>query len=93
MHEAFGGLATEGKTTARGVPKNPLQLGATLWRFRHENRVTSTPIWVQNLISCRPLWALAKMFGVRPYYGPLGQPDDLEIGAHQMKRVQVVCSG
>ena len=24
MHEAFGGLASEGKTTARGAPKNPL---------------------------------------------------------------------
>jgi mannose-6-phosphate isomerase-like protein (cupin superfamily) len=67
MHEAFAGLATEGKTTARGAPKNPLQLGATLWHFRHENRVTSPPIWLQNLI-LPPLWALAKVFGVRPYY-------------------------
>jgi mannose-6-phosphate isomerase-like protein (cupin superfamily) len=67
MHEAFGGLAAEGKTTARGAPKNPLQLGATLWHFRHENRVTSPPIWVQNLI-LPPLWALAKVCGVRPYY-------------------------
>jgi hypothetical protein len=67
MHEAFGGLASEGKTTARGAPKNPLQLGATLWHFRHENRVTSPPIWAQNLI-LPPLWALAKVFGVRPYY-------------------------
>jgi quercetin dioxygenase-like cupin family protein len=67
MHEAFGGLATEGKTTARGAPKNPLQLGATLWHFRHESRVTSPPIWVQNLI-LPPLWTLAKVFGMRPYY-------------------------
>ena len=67
MHEAFGGLASEGKTTARGAPKNPLQLGATLWHFRQENRVTSPPIWAQNLI-LPPLWALAKVFGVRPYY-------------------------
>jgi quercetin dioxygenase-like cupin family protein len=61
MHEAFGGLATEGKTTPRGAPKNPLQLGATLWHFRQENRVTSPPIWAQNLI-LPPLWALAKVF-------------------------------
>jgi hypothetical protein len=67
MHEAFGGLAAEGKTTSRGAPKNPLQLGATLWHFRPENRVTSPPIWAQNLI-LPPLWALAKVFGVRPYY-------------------------
>ena len=67
MHEAFAGLASEGRTTSRGAPKNPLQLGATLWHFRRENRVTSPPIWVQNLI-LPPLWALAKIFGVRPYY-------------------------
>jgi mannose-6-phosphate isomerase-like protein (cupin superfamily) len=67
MHEAFGGLATEGKATSRGAPTNPLQLGATLWHFRHENRVTSPPIWVQNVI-LPPLWAVAKVFGVRPYY-------------------------
>jgi quercetin dioxygenase-like cupin family protein len=67
MHEAFGGLSSEGKTTSRGAPKNPLQLGATLWYFRQENRVTSPPPWVQNLI-LPPLAALAKVFGVRPYY-------------------------
>jgi quercetin dioxygenase-like cupin family protein len=67
MHEAFGGLSSEGKTTSRGAPKNPLQLGATLWYFRQENRVTSPPPWVQNLI-LPPLAALAKLFGVRPYY-------------------------
>ena len=67
MHEAFGGLAAEGKTTSRGAPKNPLQLGATLWYFRRENQVTSPPAWVQTLI-LPPLAALARVFGVRPYY-------------------------
>ena len=66
MHEAFAGLGTEGKTTSRGAPKNPLQLGATVWHFRHESRVTSPPIWVQDLV-LPPLWALAKVFGVRAY--------------------------
>jgi len=66
MHEAFAGLAADGATDARGAPKNPLQLGATLWHFRHESRVTSPPISVQNLV-LPPLWALAKVFGVRPY--------------------------
>jgi quercetin dioxygenase-like cupin family protein len=67
MHEAFAGLATEGKTTSRGAPKNPLQLGATLWNFRRENRVTSPPVWLQNLIL--PLLSgLARILGVRPYY-------------------------
>ncbi len=67
MHEAFGGLAAEGKTTPRGAPKNPLQLGATVWHFRRENRVTSPPTWLQNLI-LPPLAALAKVCGMRPYY-------------------------
>jgi len=67
FHEAFAGLAADGKTTPAGAPKNPLQLGATVWHFRHESRVTSTPIWVQNLMVL-PLWALAKVFGVRPYH-------------------------
>ena len=39
--------------------------GATLWSFCHESRATSPPIWAQNPI--RPLAALAKLFGVRPY--------------------------
>lgn len=67
MFEAFGGLASEGKTTPRGAPKNPLQLGATLWYFRHETRASSPPTWAQNLI-LPPLAALAKLFGVRPYH-------------------------
>jgi mannose-6-phosphate isomerase-like protein (cupin superfamily) len=67
MFEAFAGLATEGKTTSRGAPKNPLQLGATVWHFRHESRATSPPVWLQNLILA-PLSALSKVFRVRPYY-------------------------
>ena len=67
MFEAFGGLVSEGKTTPRGAPKNPLQLGATVWHFRHESRATSPPIWIQNLV-LPPLAALARIFGVRPYY-------------------------
>jgi quercetin dioxygenase-like cupin family protein len=67
LHEAFAGLVADGKTTARGAPRNPLQLGATFWHFRHESRVTSPPIWVQNFM-LPPLWALARVFGVRPWY-------------------------
>ena len=50
LHEAFAGLVADGKTTPRGAPRNPLQLGATFWHFRHESRVTSPPIWAQNLM-------------------------------------------
>jgi hypothetical protein len=67
MFEAFAGLAAEGKATPRGAPRNPLQLGATVWHFRHESRATSPPVWVQNLVIA-PLAVLAKAFGVRPYY-------------------------
>jgi len=67
MHEAFAGLVADGRTTPRGAPKNPLQLGATFWHFRHESRATSPPIWVQNLV-LPPLSALARVFGVRPLY-------------------------
>lgn len=66
MHEAFAGLAGEGETNSRGVPKNPLQLGATVWHFRRESRATAPPIWLQNLV-LPPLAALARMFGVRAY--------------------------
>ena len=48
------------------APSQRPQLGATFWHFRHESGVTSPPIWVQNLM-LPPLWALAKVFGVRPY--------------------------
>ena len=67
FHEAVAGLVADGRTTARGAPKNPLQLGATFWHFRRESRVTSPSISVQNLM-LPPLWALAKAFGVHPYY-------------------------
>jgi len=67
FHEAVAGLVADGKTTPRGAPRNPLQLGATFWYFRHESRVTSPPVWVQNLM-LPPLWALARVFGVHPYY-------------------------
>jgi mannose-6-phosphate isomerase-like protein (cupin superfamily) len=67
FHEAVAGLAVDGRTTPRGAPRNPLQLGATFWHFRRESRVTSPPIPVQNLM-LPPLWALARVFGVRPYY-------------------------
>jgi quercetin dioxygenase-like cupin family protein len=67
FHEALAGLVADGKTTPRGAPRNPLQLGATFWHFRHESRITSPPVVVQNLM-LPPLWALAKLFGIRPYY-------------------------
>jgi mannose-6-phosphate isomerase-like protein (cupin superfamily) len=67
MFEAFAGLSAERKTTSRGAPKNPFQLGATCWHFRLESRATAPPIWIQNMI-LPPLAALAKLFRVRAYH-------------------------
>ncbi len=67
FHEALAGLVNDGRTTPRGAPKNPLQLGATFWHFRHESRATSPPIWAQNMF-LPPLAVLARVFGVQPYY-------------------------
>jgi len=67
FHEAVAGLVADGRTTPRGAPRNPLQLGATFWHFRHESRVTRPPVGVQNSCSRRS-GPLAKIFGVRPYY-------------------------
>jgi len=66
-HEALAGLVADFPTTPRGAPRNVLQLGATFWHFRHESRVTSPPVWIQNVM-LPPLWALAKVVGKRPYY-------------------------
>jgi quercetin dioxygenase-like cupin family protein len=66
FHEAFAALGAAGKTDSRGAPTNSLQLGATVWHFRHESRVTVPPTWVQSLL-LPPLWALAPVFGVRAY--------------------------
>jgi len=79
-HEALAGLVADFRTTPRGAPRNILQLGATFWHFRRESRVTSPPIWIQNII-LPPLWALARALGKRPYYDHwdsrtgTGQPD------------------
>lgn len=66
-HEALAGLVADGGTTPRGAPKNPLQLGATFWHFRRESRVTTPPIWLQNVM-LPVLSALARLTRVRPYY-------------------------
>jgi hypothetical protein len=73
LHEAFAGLVADGKTTPRGAPRNPLQLGATFWHFRHESRVTSPPIWTQNLM-LPPAMGTGQSLRRPPLLRPLGQP-------------------
>jgi len=66
-HEALAGLAADFTCTARGAPRNLLQLGATFWHFRHDSRPTSPPLWVQDVV-LPPLWLLAKIAGRPAYY-------------------------
>ena len=54
FHEALAGLVDDGRTTSRGAPKNPLQLGATFWHFRQESRATSPPISGAERLSPTP---------------------------------------
>ena len=65
--EALAGLVADFTTTPRGAPTNLFQLGVTFWHFRRESRVTSPPVWLQNIV-LPPLWALARVFGRRAYY-------------------------
>jgi mannose-6-phosphate isomerase-like protein (cupin superfamily) len=65
--EALAGLVADFNTTPRGAPTNLLQLGVTFWHFRHESRVTSPPVWLQNIV-LPPLWALARASRRRAYY-------------------------
>ena len=73
-HEALAGLVADGKTTPRGAPKNPLQLGATFWHFRQESRVTSPPIWTQNLMLPPPVGA-GEALRHPALLRPLGKPN------------------
>lgn len=66
LHEALAGVVNDGRASARGAPRNPLQLGATFWHFRDDIRVISPPVWVQQLM-LPPLAALAKLAGVKGY--------------------------
>jgi quercetin dioxygenase-like cupin family protein len=67
LHDTLAGLSSEGLTDETGRPRSLRQLGATFWYFRDDIRVTSIPIWVQNLL-LPPLAAIARLTGVEPTY-------------------------
>ena len=75
--EALAGLVADFNTTSRGAPTDLLQLGVTFWHFRHESRVTSPPIWLQNIV-LPPLWALGGVLGRRPYHDRWDSRTDIE---------------
>ena len=74
FHEAVAGLVADGRTTRRGAPKNPLQLGATFWHFRHESRVTS-PSHRDTERHAPAVMGASENFPRAPLLRPLGQPD------------------
>lgn len=64
----MNGLAREGKVDARGLPKNPLQLAATLRTLgRHGGYSTRLPIPAQKLLSAT-LGRFAEALGYRGVY-------------------------
>jgi quercetin dioxygenase-like cupin family protein len=67
LHDALAGLAGEGLTDATGRPHSLRQVGATFWYFRNDIRVTSLPIWAQNLL-LPPLAGIARLTGIKPTY-------------------------
>jgi quercetin dioxygenase-like cupin family protein len=84
-HEALAGLVADFNTTPRGAPTDLLQLGVTFWHFRRESRVTSPPIWLQNIV-LPPLWALARIFGRHAYYQRWDSRTDSEPPAGEASR-------
>jgi quercetin dioxygenase-like cupin family protein len=67
LHEMLAGLNNEGLAKKSGAPKSPLQLGLTFWHFHNDIRVSSPPLWLQNLF-LPPLWAVGRAVGMKPYY-------------------------
>jgi quercetin dioxygenase-like cupin family protein len=65
--EALAGLAQDGRTTAAGVPKNPLQAALILRHFRDEIYFVRPPLAVQPVILA-PLAAAARLLGYRADY-------------------------
>jgi quercetin dioxygenase-like cupin family protein len=66
LHDALAAISSTMPVTAAGAPRNPLQLGATFWFFRHDLVATSPPGWLQPLLLA-PLAALSALARVRGY--------------------------
>jgi quercetin dioxygenase-like cupin family protein len=62
--ETFAGLARDGRTTRRGVPRNPLLAAVAGHEFRDEVRLARPPLPVQNAVR-RPCAAVGRAMGYR----------------------------
>ena len=65
--ETLAGLARDGKITASGAPKNPLQLAVILHEFRDQSVPTIVPRTVQRALFT-PLAAIGRALGYRATY-------------------------
>lgn len=80
LHDALAGISSTLPHTPAGAPRNPLQLGATFWAFRHDIRATSPPLWLQDLM-LPVLAGIARLTGIlatRPEWSslvPEGSPE------------------
>lgn len=69
--ETMATLGRDGRTTARGMPRNPLLAAVILSHFADELQLVRPPVAVQNA-TLRPLAALGRVLGYRaehPYSG------------------------
>jgi quercetin dioxygenase-like cupin family protein len=65
--ETLAGLARDGKTTAAGVPRNPLRLALVLRAFEKEIRFVRPPMAVQKAV-LGPLAAVGRLLGYGAEY-------------------------
>jgi len=61
----FFAMALSGKTNARGLPKDVLQLGVTLAEYRDVIRGTAPP-WAVQQVLFAVIAPLGRLFGYRP---------------------------
>lgn len=67
MFETYAALARDGKTTKRGIPRNPVQLVAVAEHHHEVITLPRPPLFLQRLL-LRPLAVLARLFGVSGVY-------------------------
>jgi quercetin dioxygenase-like cupin family protein len=60
------GLAKEGKTDKKGLP-NPLQLAVTSTEYKDVMRLTSPPVWLQDVLFSI-LAPIGRLLGYKPMY-------------------------
>jgi quercetin dioxygenase-like cupin family protein len=67
FYESVSGLAREGRTICRGIPRNPLQMAVFAEDFKDDFRLAFPPFAIQRLVNV-PLAALGRRLGYRRTY-------------------------